>query len=322
MHTDPALSRRRFVIGAGLAAAAVTMAVPRRLRASTHFHSEEGIVARMRADAATASITTQPVRGGIAVLMGAGGNIAVLSGPDGKVLVDAGISTARRQVSRALAGLSNDPIRYLINTHWHFDHTDGNQWLQSEGALIAAHRNVRKHLATDTYVDGWKFTFPTSPASALPTIGFSDSLSLHLNGTTIELSAFAPAHTDSDILVTFKEPDVVHVGDIWWNGHYPFIDYSTGGSVDGTIRAVESVLSRVTDTTAIIPGHGPVGTKGELAAFRDMLSTVRQRVSDMKARGTPLADIIAAAPTLEFDHKFGHFLLAPADFVTLIHAGV
>lgn len=322
MHTCPSVSRRRFVIGTGLAASTALMA-PRRLFAAERSSGpDEGIVSLMRKQAATAKITTQSLRGGVSVLMGAGGNIAVLSGRDGQVLVDAGLSTARRQVTEALSAVSADPVRYLINTHWHFDHTDGNEWLHSEGALIVAQENTHKRLATNTRVEGWQFTFPPSPAGALPVIDFKNSLRLHLNNTTLLLEAFGPAHTDSDLLVEFTEADTIHIGDIWWNGHYPFIDYSTGGSIDGTIRAVETTLTRVKDTTIIIPGHGPVGDRAQLSEFRDMLTTVRQRVATLKKQGKTLEACIAEKPTLEFDPKFGHFLMAPADFVGLVYAGV
>ncbi|MBI1191090.1 MAG: MBL fold metallo-hydrolase [Tepidisphaera sp.] len=322
MHPISTISRREFAIGAGLATAAALISPRRLMGAARAAGGDEGVVSLMKRQAAAAKISTQPLRGNISVLFGAGGNIAVLHGPDGKILVDAGISTARRQVAPALAAISADPIRFLINSHWHFDHTDGNEWLHAEGALIIAQENTRRRLANSTRVEGWQFTFPPSPAGALPIIDFKQTLKLHLNHTTLLLEAFRPAHTDSDILVEFVEPDVIHVGDIWWNGHYPFIDYSTGGSIDGTIQAVESALARVKDSTIIIPGHGPVGDRAQLSEFHTMLTTVRSRIATLKQQGSSLAACVAEKPTLEFDHKFGHFLMAPADFVGMVYAGV
>lgn len=322
MNLEFPVSRRAFVIRSGVAAASVALIDPRRVFAGGPIRDDAGIVGLLRTQASTAKITTQSLRGGIRVLMGAGGNVAVLTGRDGKVLVDAGVATARRQLEEALSALGPNPIRYLINSHWHFDHTDGNAWLHAEGALIVGQENTRRRLDADTYVKGWDFTFPASPKGALPSITFKNSLTLHLNNTTLSLEALQSAHTDSDILVEFTEPDVFHVGDIWWNGHYPFIDYSTGGSIDGTIRAVESCLGRVKDSTIIIPGHGPIGDKPQLAAFGEMLTTVRQRVAAMKKQGKSLAEIVAEKPTLEFDPKFGHFLMAPAAFTELVFAGV
>lgn len=322
MYTQPFVSRRSFVIGTGLTAATAVLALSTRSIAAERNEPEDGIVARMRKQAATASITTQSLRGGISVLAGAGGNIAVLDGRDGKLLVDAGISTARRQVEKALIAIGATPIRYLINTHWHFDHTDGNEWLHAAGAMVIASRECRRRLSEATRVEGWNFTFPPSPVGALPEVTSTGSLFLHLNDTAVALESLNPGHTDTDLLVEFMEPDVMHVGDIWWNGHYPFIDYSTGGSIDGTIRAVETCLARANDRTIIIPGHGPVGNKSQLAEFREMLATVRERVAAMKKQGKTLAEVISEKPTRAFDPTYGHFLMAPADFTRLVYAGV
>lgn len=322
MQTNSPVSRRSFVIGTGLTAATVILAHSPHSLAADPGEPDEGIVARMRKQAATARITTQSLRGGVSVLAGAGGNIAVLDGPDGKVIVDSGISTARSQLEAALAAIGPAPITRLINTHWHFDHTDGNEWLHAAGALIVAAENCRARLAVATRVEAWDFTFPRSPTGALPEVTFKESLTVHSNRSTLSLEALSPAHTDSDTLVEFREADVMHVGDIWWNGHYPFIDYSTGGSIDGVIRAVETCLARATDSAIIIPGHGPTGDKAQLTEFRDMLTTVRQRVAAMKKRGSTLEDIIDGKPTNEFDARYGGFLIAPSVFTSLVYAGV
>src|SRR5215475_4066485 len=196
----------------------------------------------IRNAAATAKINVTKLRGNISVLEGSGGNIAVLTGSDGKVLVDAGVS--RPQVEAALASLSEEPVKHLINSHWHFDHTDGNEWLHSIGAKITAHRNTKKHLSTTTRVDDWNFTFPPVPLVALPTQILDTEQTLHLNGVTLVLKYYGKAHTDSDISIDFTEADIIHVADILWNGDYPFVDYSTGGSIDGMIRAAEANVAR------------------------------------------------------------------------------
>src|SRR4029453_15270111 len=185
----------------------------------------ESPVIKIRNAAATAKITIHKRNRNVSVLEGSGGNITVLTGRDGKVLVDAGIS--RPQVEDALVGLSDDPVKHLINSHWHFDHTDGNEWLHSVGAEITAHENTRKHLSVTTRVEDWNFTFPPSPARALPTKIFDSEQTLHLNGATLALKYYPPAHTDSDISVHFTDADIIHVADTLWNGHFPFIDYST-----------------------------------------------------------------------------------------------
>jgi len=258
----------------------------------------------------------------VSVLSGSGGNIGVLTGLDGKLLVDAGITASRPGLTEALARLGPGPVRRLINTHWHFDHTDGNQWLHGEGAEITAHENTRKHLSETTRVVPWKFTFPPSPAEALPTKVFQQELELEVNGTALRLRHYEPSHTDSDISVEFRDADILHTGDTWWNGHFPFIDYDTGGSIDGTIRATEANLGRVTDKTLLIPGHGPVGGKPELREFRDMLVTVREKVAALKQQGKTLEEAVAAASTAAFDAKWGGFVIDGKTFTALVYAGV
>jgi glyoxylase-like metal-dependent hydrolase (beta-lactamase superfamily II) len=286
------------------------------------FTTENGIVPTMVNAAAKAKISIQPIRRNITVLEGSGGNIAVLTGRDGKLLVDAGLAVSRPAISSALTSINTDPIAHLINTHWHTDHTDGNAWMHSEGAAITAHENTRKHLSVATRVEGWDYTFPAAPAGALPEKVFATDSEMHRNDTRILLKYYPPAHTDSDISVYFTDADVVHVGDTWWNGVYPFIDYSTGGSIDGSIRAAEANLSMVTSKTVVIPGHGPVGDRSGLAEFRDMLVAVRERVAALKKQGRSLNETIAAKPTAAYDAEWGQFLITPAMFTSLVYAGV
>jgi len=236
------ISRRHFLASGALITAGYFL--PRRL-----FAAEESPVTVIRGAAATAKITIQKLRANVSVLQGSGGNIAVLTGRHGKVLVDAGITASRPRITDALAEISSEPVRHLINTHWHFDHTDGNEWLHSIGAEITAHENTRKHLSETTRVDAWNFTFPPSPEGALPTKVFKKEQKLHNNGTPLALECYGPSHTDSDISVYFTDVDILHVGDTWWNGHFPFIDYNTGRSINGMIRAAEANVARVTQKT-------------------------------------------------------------------------
>jgi glyoxylase-like metal-dependent hydrolase (beta-lactamase superfamily II) len=286
------------------------------------FAQDEGLVQTARKRAAAATITVQKLRGDISVLLGAGGNIAVLPGRDGKLLIDAGFAGARPKLTTALASLSSDPIKHLINTHWHFDHTDGNEWLHSAGAAILAHTNTRKHLSTTTRVEGWNFTFPPAPAGAIPSEVFDDERTLELNGTTLALKHYAPAHTDSDISVHFTDADIFQVGDTFWNGYYPFIDYSTGGSIDGMIRATEANLAKVTDSMIVIPGHGAVGDKSQLAFYRDLLVSTREKVATLKRQGKSLDEIVAAKPTAATDAKWGNGFRSPKDFLGDVFLGV
>jgi glyoxylase-like metal-dependent hydrolase (beta-lactamase superfamily II) len=256
------------------------------------------------------------------VLEGSGGNIAVLTGRDGKLLVEAGFAVSRPAITDALASINSDPIGHLINTHWHTDHTDGNAWLHESGAEITAHENTRKRLSVDTRVEGWDWTFPAVPAGALPVKVFSAEYEIRRNNTRIAMKYYGPAHTDSDVWVHFTDADVVHVGDTWWNGVYPFIDYSTGGSIDGQIQAAEANLKAFTSKTMFIPGHGPVGGRVEVAEFRDMLVDVRDRVAVMKKQGRSLSEVVDAKPTAAYDMKWGQFLVTPAMFTGLVYAGV
>jgi glyoxylase-like metal-dependent hydrolase (beta-lactamase superfamily II) len=310
------ISRRRFVASAALAATAVCF-VPHRL-----FGDEESLVVASRKAGETANVTVQPLRRNISALIGSGGNIAVLPGDDGKLIIDSGYLGTRSKIAAALSSLSPDPIKHLVNTHWHFDHTDGNEWMHSAGGTITAHENTRKHLSTSTRVEDWNFTFPASPAGAIPTDVFNADKRLHVNGTTIALTCYGPAHTDSDVSAYFIEADILHTGDTWWNGHYPFIDYSTGGSIDGMIRAADANVARVTDKTIVIPGHGRVGNKSQLIEYRDLLTTIRDRVAALKGEGNSLNEIVAAKPTAAYDAKWGGFFVNGEFFTKLVYKGL
>ena len=314
-------SRRRFClccIGSSALAVAGDFLTPRQVYAEAR-----NIVETIKSAAATAPITVHRLRGNVSVLEGSGGNIAVLTGPDGKLLVDAGIGVSQKQVSAALDMISADPITHLINTHWHFDHADGNAWIKAAGATITAHENTRKHLSVTQRVEDWNYDFKAPPLAALPEHVFTKDHVLHLNGTTLELNYYGPAHTDSDISVTFPDADIVHTADTFWNGVYPFIDYSTGGSIDGTINAAEANIRATTDKTIVIPGHGhPVSNRAGLIAFRDMLVDIREKVAALKKKGMPLADVTAANPTAIHDAHWGNFVISPALFTKLVFEGV
>jgi len=310
------LSRRNFIALAGSAAAASALA-PHFL-----FAQNKGIVPTMIDAAAKATIETHSLRRNISALEGSGGNIGVLAGKQGKLLVDSGFTVSKPRILEALKRLSSDPIAQLLNTHWHTDHTDGNAWVHAAGAKITAHVNTKKHLSTSTRVEGWNWTFPPAPSGAIPTVVFDDEHRLQHDHTNIRLKYYGPAHTDCDISVFFEEADIIHVGDTWWNGIYPFIDYSTGGNIDGMIRATERNLHEITDKMIVIPGHGPIGNKAGLTEYRDMLTTIRNKVATLKKQGKSLSETIAAKPTAAYDAKYGQFLINPGFFTSLVYSGV
>ena len=314
------MSRRGFCLCciSGAAIAANGWLTPREA-----FAEARGIVSLIKDSAATSPIVTHKLRNNVSVLEGSGGNVAVLTGPDGQVLIDAGIGVSRPQMAKALADLSADPITHLINTHWHFDHTDGNTWLNLAGATIIAQENTRKYLSEVQRVEEWDYNFLPLPSGGIPSEVFADERNLRLNGLSIDLKRYRPAHTDSDISVTFGEADILHVADTFWNGIYPFIDYSTGGSIDGMIAASDANLGAATDKTIIIPGHGkPVSNRAELREFRDMLVAIRENVAALKKQGRSKDEAVAAKPTAAFDAKFGNFVIDPGFFTRLVYEGV
>jgi glyoxylase-like metal-dependent hydrolase (beta-lactamase superfamily II) len=211
-----------------------------------------------------------------------------------------------------LTKLSADPIRHLINTHWHFDHADGNEWLNGEGATILAHENARKHLASAQRVEDWNFDFPPSPPAALPTEVMSTDRRLRLNDTTLALRTLWPGAHRWRHLGHFRR-----AGHRACRGHLldrglPFIDYSTGGNIGGTIRAAEAILAATTDRTIVVPGHGyPASNRAELSDYHAMLVDVRDRVAKLKQQGRTLAQAIEAKPTAAYDAKWGQYAIDP-----------
>jgi glyoxylase-like metal-dependent hydrolase (beta-lactamase superfamily II) len=316
MMTNPSLSRRRFLTTAVAAAATTSFH-----RSKLHAQEIPDVLARGRAAGATAKVKVQSLRGNVTALMGVGGNIAVLPGKDGKLLIDSGYATARPQLTEALTTISPDSITHLVNTHWHFDHTDGNEWVHAAGATIIAHENCRTRLSTPQEIVAYKAKFPPSPAGAIPTLVFKTDDALKLNGANITLRHYAPAHTDTDISVYFAEANVLHTGDTFWNPIYPFIDYSTGGNIDGMILANKRNLEIANSDTIIIPGHGAVGNKAQLADFHEMLATIRDNVAKLKKEGKSLDETVAAKPTTAFDEKFGGSQRA-ATFIGYVYQGV
>ena len=284
-----------------------------------YFHTGAGARYLERAKG---DIVTVPLRGNINVLMGSGANIVVLSGSEGKFLVDAGIKPSQEKLEAALNKIGPSPLKYVVNTHWHWDHTDGNEWMHAAGATIIAQRNTLKHLSETTHVDDWNWTFAPVPAGASPTIIVDSEREFTFGGDSIKLEHFGPGHTDGDVVVYFEKADVMALGDAFWNGNYPFIDNEDGGSVNSAIDFSNKTIERTTDKTILVPGHGQVGNRAQLIEFRDMLVTVRDKVAALKSQGKSLEDVIAAKPTRVFDEKWGRFVIDPEFFTKLVYEGL
>jgi len=295
------------------------MSAQRCRSASTAIFALASFATAQGPDFAKVQIATEKLAEGVYMLKGAGGNVGVSAGADGVFLVDDEYAPLTPKVEAAIAAVSDKPIRFVFNTHWHPDHTGGNENLGKAGVLIVAHDNVRTRMTVEEFIKALGMKVPPSPKAALPVVTFNDAVTFHLNGDEIHAFHVPPAHTDGDSIVHFRKANVVHMGDLYFNGMYPFIDLGTGGSVDGMIGAADHALSLVDANTRIIPGHGAVSGRGELAAFRDMLVMARDRIKPMAASGKRLEQVIAAKPTRDLDEKWGKGFLKPEAFVEIVY---
>ena len=275
----------------------------------------------IRAQMGAAPIQAQPLAEDLTLLYGPGGNVVVLNGPDGKILVDTFLLPAWPKLKETLAGLGNAPVKTVIDTHWHFDHTDNNGNLHAAGATVLAHENTQTRMAEphDSALLG--LHIPASPADALPQQTFSSRQKLEANGEIVMLQYFQPAHTDTDIYIHFQKANVIHMGDTFFNGFYPVIDASTGGKIDGMIVAADKVLPLADNNTKIVPGHGPLGNKADLTKYREMLVVARDRVQKLKAAGKSAEEIVASKPLTDLDAAWGHMLTSDI-FVQMIYSSL
>jgi glyoxylase-like metal-dependent hydrolase (beta-lactamase superfamily II) len=267
-------------------------------------------------------IKTIPVAGNVYMLAGAGGNLGLSVGEEGALLVDAEYALLSEKVIAAVEAVCPEPIRFVINTHWHFDHVQGNENLARAGALIVAHENVRKRMSAEQTLGALGRTVPPSPAAALPVITYREALAFHWNGDEVQVIHVDPAHTDGDSFVHFRKANVLHVGDVYFNGMYPFIDVNAGGSIDGMVRAADRALALANAQTRIIPGHGPLSDVAELRAYRDMLATVRDRVAALVQQGKSRDEVIASKPTQDLDARWGGGGFAPDMWVRIVYDGM
>ena len=278
-----------------------------------------GLAAAQERDWAKVEVKVVPVAGGVSMLVGEGGNIGVTTGKDGIFIIDDQFEPLLPKIRAALKTLGDGPVRFVVNTHFHGDHTGSNARLREAGAVIIAQENVRKRLGMERLDRETKKMIPPKPPEAWPLVTYESGVKLYLNGDELEVTHVARAHTDGDSIIRFKKANVVHMGDTFFNGGYPFIDVDSGGSIDGMIAAVDQVLATSDDKTKLIPGHGPLGSKAELQTYRNMLADARDRVKALIAQGKTLDQIVAAKPTAQWDAKWGKAFMDPDMFVSFVH---
>lgn len=269
---------------------------------------------------AAVEIKTHAVAPGIYMLEGAGGNIGVSVGEDGVFMIDDQFAPLTDRITAAVAALTDRSIRFVINTHWHGDHTGGNENLGKQGVVIVAHDNVYERMSRDTEIAAFDLVVPASPKAALPVITFNDNVTFRLNDEQIRAVHYRHSHTDGDSVIHFVNANVIHTGDIWFNGTYPFIDISSGGSIDGVIGSIRTLIDLADDNTRIIPGHGPVSDKRGMQGYLEMLEAVRDRMKKLIAEGKSLEQIIALGPNADYDDAMGGGFINPEQFLRHLYS--
>jgi glyoxylase-like metal-dependent hydrolase (beta-lactamase superfamily II) len=311
---------RRGFLRMGAAVSAATLLAPRWISAQAA--APRPSLDTMREAALKTPIKTTKLYDNVFLLQGAGGNMAAQFGDDGINLIDSSFSTAAPAILDAINTIDKEAAGTLINTHWHFDHTDGNERLNAAGFSILAHKKTRERISTPQTIKAFGLSIPAAARAAWPTPTFDSSLQLWLNDDSIDLVHFDPAHTDTDIYIHFHNANVLHVGDTWFNGFYPFIDESSGGNIGGMIKANEKALAVAGASTKIIPGHGPLGNKADLQSFHDMLTGVRDKVAALKSAGASEQEAIAKKPTAQWDAVWAKGTLAPDVFAGIVYRTV
>lgn len=303
------------------------------LRASALSYAQQALsaadlLASMRAKFNAAPLKTQRLGEDVTMLSGPGGSVVILNGPDGKFVVDTFVAPAWPRLKEALDGLGNAPVKCVIDTHWHFDHTDNNAPLRAAGATVLAHENTKTRMSEPHDLPvlyrgpGGALAglhFDPSPMEALPQQTFVSSYKLQANGETLVLQHVPPAHTDTDIYVHFEKANVIQMGDLFFNWMYPYIDPSTGGKITGTIAAADNILSLADNDTKIVAGHGPLGNKADLTQFRDMLVTSRDRVEKLKSAGKSAQEAVAEKPFADLDPVWGNGIINSEQWVQIVY---
>jgi len=270
-------------------------------------------------DASQASVRVVPITAGVYMLEGMGGNIGLSVGKDDAFIIDDQYAPMTAKIKAAVATVTSKPVRFVVNTHWHGDHTGGNEAMAGSGALIFAHENVRRRMSSEQFMAAFNTRVPASPVAALPVVTFSDTISFYINEDTVRTIHVRNAHTDGDAIMFFRSANVVHMGDTFFNGMYPFTDLSTGGSFAGMIAAADQALAMSNAGTRFIPGHGPLASRADMVRYRDMLVTVRQRVTRLLSQRRSIQQVLAAKPLADLDAQWGNGFLKPEPFLTIVY---
>jgi glyoxylase-like metal-dependent hydrolase (beta-lactamase superfamily II) len=268
------------------------------------------------------TIKTVPVTDGVSMLVGQGGNIGLFIGEDGTFLIDDQFAPLTPKHLEAIKAAGGDVPKFLINTHYHGDHTGGNENLGKAGTLIFSHDQVRERLTVETVIKVFNMVTPPQPKAALPVVTFSSDITFHINGDTLRAFHVSNAHTDGDSVIHFQGANVIHAGDVFFNGFYPFVDVNHGGTIRGMVRAADAILALADEETKIIPGHGALGDKAQLQAYRDMLSTAYDKLSALKVKGMSVEDAVAAKPLADLEERWGGGLFKGDKWVALVYGGL
>jgi glyoxylase-like metal-dependent hydrolase (beta-lactamase superfamily II) len=253
------------------------------------------------------------------MLKGRGGNIAVSAGADGVFIIDDQLEPLTEQLLAAIRQIDERPVRFVINTHYHGDHVGGNEALGQAGSVIIAHDNIHRRMSSDQFNHFFDDTTPAWPADALPVVTFNDKVTLHLNGEPVTAHHVPRGHTDGDSIVHFPQSNVLHMGDIFFNGLYPYIDLDGGGSIQGMIAAVDAGITLADENTKVIPGHGPMSDRAGLIEYRGFLIEARDKVQALVDEGRSLEEAIAAKPTAKWDAALGGVWITPDQLTTFIY---
>jgi len=256
------------------------------------------------------------------VFSGDGGNVTAIADDGSTLLIDSGIASRSSELNDAVFKATMRPVTRLINTHWHFDHTGGNVYFGSGGVTIIAQQNVTKQLSSVQDVPFIGLRDGHYPEQALPAATYSSTMALRQGSQRLTLANYGAAHTDGDTIIYIAPANVVVVGDIFSNAFYPIIDLTSGGSIDGMILSVDRILAQTDEQTRIVPGHGPLATRADLQAYRDMLVQVRHRIQQLIATGKTMDEVVAAAPTKDFDANWGRGYVTPDVFTKLVFSSL